>query len=163
MKAATAQQRTRADVVIRYDDVTVLVDATPAAATAMHRQPHRHDRRDRAHAREADHIMGLDDVPRFNAIGTGRWICWADARTHDVESSDLRLRVPPAWPEGQMCFGRMLVKRVITGRVSEIAPPRVGCPIPLLPRRGAILGFRVGFAYCTDVSRIPDESLAVPP
>src|SRR5438270_527060 len=80
-------QRTRPSVVFSYGGTRVLVDTTPelrlqCVATGIDRIEaivftHAH----------ADHIMGLDDVRRFNAIRGGPLDVWADARTHKFLSN----------------------------------------------------------------------------
>src|SRR5689334_3873574 len=75
-------KRTRPSVVISQGETRVLVDTTPelrlqAVANGV----------DFIHAvifthAHADHIMGLDDVRRFNAVKKGPLDVWADERTH---------------------------------------------------------------------------------
>src|ERR1051325_10200864 len=77
-------KRTRPSVVISYGSTRVLVDTTPelrlqAVACGL-------DRIDAivyTHA-HADHIMGLDDVRRFNTIKGGSLDVWADRPTHEA-------------------------------------------------------------------------------
>jgi phosphoribosyl 1,2-cyclic phosphate phosphodiesterase len=149
-------KRSRPSVVIRYDGVTVLVDATPELRLQC--IANRIDMIDAivlTHA-HADHIMGLDDVRRFNAISHKPLDCWADERTHDaIERIFGYAFLPPG--QGPNVFRPMLTKRLITEsfRIGQ----RQWTPIPLFHGQTPILGFRVGrLAYCTDVSRIPDES-----
>ncbi len=149
-------KRTRPSVVIRYDGATVLVDATPDLRTQC--ITNRIDAIDAivfTHA-HADHIMGLDDVRRFNVIAKRPLDVWADARTHESLQRIFGYAfLPPG--EGPNVFRPMLVKRLIEGpfRILE----REWTPIPLMHGDWPVLGFRVGrLAYCTDVSRIPDES-----
>jgi phosphoribosyl 1,2-cyclic phosphate phosphodiesterase len=103
----------------------------------------------------ADHIMGLDEVRRFNVLQRAAIPCFADTAT----AADLRRTFhyifnPPAQLgggipqielfhlQGPFCLGSI-----------EIVP------IPLLHGRRPVLGFRFGaFAYLTDCSQIPDES-----
>src|SRR5689334_13791567 len=75
-------KRTRPSVVISQGETRVLVDTTPelrlqCVANGVDRieavvYTHAH----------ADHIMGLDDVRRFNALRGGPLDVWADAATH---------------------------------------------------------------------------------
>jgi phosphoribosyl 1,2-cyclic phosphate phosphodiesterase len=103
----------------------------------------------------ADHVMGLDDVRRFNEIQRGAIACYADART----CADLRRIFSYAF-ETPMSKGGGIPRITLF----EIAGPFV-CgevevvPIPVLHGQRPILGFRIGtFAYLTDCNRIPDSS-----
>src|SRR5262245_5149360 len=84
-------KRTRASVVISYDSpnapegverTRVLVDTTPELRLqCCWHDVHRIDAVVYTHA-HADHIMGLDDCRRFNAVRGGPLDVWADERTH---------------------------------------------------------------------------------
>ena len=151
-----SDKRTRPSVVIRYAGATVLVDATPELRIQC--IANRIDMIDAVvftHA-HADHIMGLDDTRRFNILSKNSLDVWADARTHESLGRIFGYAfLPPG--EGPKVFRPMLVKRTIDGpfRIGE----REWIPIPLMHGDWPVLGFRIGrLAYCTDVSRIPDES-----
>ena len=103
----------------------------------------------------ADHIMGLDDVRRFNAIQKRPMPCYGDLSTLNDLRRTFFYVFDPATPrggglpqlelfriEGPFCIGRQ-----------EIVP------VPIFHGQRQILGLRIGpFAYLTDCSRIPDES-----
>src|SRR5918993_464806 len=73
-------KRTRPSVVISYGDVRVLVDTTPELRLqAVTNRVDRIDAMVFTHA-HADHIMGLDDVRRFNAIKGGPLDVYVDDR-----------------------------------------------------------------------------------
>lgn len=103
----------------------------------------------------ADHIFGLDDLRRFNAIQSGAIPCYADALT---------------WENLRRTFSYVFdgITRAGGGipqlEAHEIAGPFTACgvavtPVPLLHGPLPILGFRFGsFAYLTDCSAIPDAS-----
>ncbi|MFP5379600.1 MAG: MBL fold metallo-hydrolase [Vicinamibacteria bacterium] len=103
----------------------------------------------------ADHVLGLDEVRRFNVLKGGAIDAWADART----ATDLRRMFsyvfdPPAERGGGIPH---LTLREVTGPFA-IGPLAVQ-PIPLWHGRRPILGFRFGrFAYLTDCNRLPDEA-----
>src|SRR5947199_1054051 len=75
-------KRSRPSVVISYGDTRVLVDTTPELRLqCVANKVDRIDAVVYTHA-HADHVMGLDDVRRFNAIKGGPLDVWADERTH---------------------------------------------------------------------------------
>jgi phosphoribosyl 1,2-cyclic phosphate phosphodiesterase len=103
----------------------------------------------------ADHVLGLDEVRRFNALQRTAIPCFADAHTCD----DLRRMFryifnPPAERGGgipQITLFQIMGPFMV-GRIEVI-------PVPIMHGRRQILGFRIGtFAYLTDCSSIPDES-----
>jgi phosphoribosyl 1,2-cyclic phosphate phosphodiesterase len=150
-------RRSRPSVYVECDDGTrILVDTTPD----LRLQALRHDiRRVDAilftHA-HADHIMGLDEVRRFNVLSGGPLPGYGDAATiadlrrvfgyafdPDLPRGggvpDLRLRVLG----GACCIGRQDV-----------------VPVPVRHGARTIYGFRFGrFAYLTDCSAVPEASL----
>lgn len=156
-------KRTRCSVVIRYGDTQVLVDTTPelrlqAVACGIKRV----DAVVYTHA-HADHIMGLDDVRRFNAVlnnGQGGPLdVWAE---------------PKAFSQILQCFGyafqrpdpaSMLFRPHLVPRDIEVFKPFVingveWLPVPLVHGKVEVMGLRVGnLAYCTDVNHISDESM----
>jgi phosphoribosyl 1,2-cyclic phosphate phosphodiesterase len=103
----------------------------------------------------ADHVMGLDELRRFNAISGRRIPIYADRRT----AGDLRRAFsyafePPSTPGGGV---PELDLTEIDGPFA-IDGVRV-VPVPILHGRAPILGLRIGrFAYLTDCSAIPDGS-----
>jgi len=103
----------------------------------------------------ADHIMGLDDVRRFNVMQGGDIPAYADERTAD----DLRRTFsyifnPPSEKGGGV---PQLALATIAGRFNVGG---VGIqPVPIFHGKRPILGYRLGnFAYLTDCSRLPDEA-----
>jgi phosphoribosyl 1,2-cyclic phosphate phosphodiesterase len=103
----------------------------------------------------ADHVMGLDDLRRFNALQGGAIPAYADPHTASEIARIFKYVFEPPEQTG--------------GGIPQIAltpidgPFVVGgvtvTPVPLLHGRRPILGFRVGrFAYLTDCSAIPDAS-----
>jgi phosphoribosyl 1,2-cyclic phosphate phosphodiesterase len=152
-------KRMRASVVISYDNCHVLVDTTPELRLqCVANDVKMIDAIVYTHA-HADHIMGLDDARRFNALKHGPLDVWADDRT----AASLRQCFGYAFVEphpDQKLFRPHLVHRRIDGPF-EIGG-RTWTPIPLMHGTMPVLGFRVGkLAYCTDVSAIPEPSFAL--
>jgi phosphoribosyl 1,2-cyclic phosphate phosphodiesterase len=149
-------QRLRPSIYVECADGTrILVDTTPdLRMQALRHGLHRLDAILFTHA-HADHIMGLDDVRRFNALSGGPIPGYGDRATiadlHRVFGyafdpglprgggvPDLRLAVLA----GPCCIGRQDV-----------------VPVPVQHGTRTIYGFRFGrFAYLTDCSGLPDAS-----
>ena len=152
-------RRTRPSVLLEADSTlggvrSVLVDtATDLREQALTHRISRVDAILFTHS-HADHILGLDEVRRFNVIQKSAIPCYADERT----LGDLR-----------RTFSYIFNPPTLGGGVPQIALFRIGgpfvlgpleiVPVPLLHGHRPILGFRIGeFAYLTDCSRIPNES-----
>ena len=103
----------------------------------------------------ADHIMGLDEVRRFNVLQRSAMPCFADART----SADLRRTFSYIFsPPSQLGGGIPQIALFEIGGAFTIGGVEV-MPVPLLHGQRPILGFRIGaFAYLTDCNQIPDAS-----
>ncbi|HMD36840.1 MAG TPA: MBL fold metallo-hydrolase [Vicinamibacterales bacterium] len=103
----------------------------------------------------ADHVMGLDDVRRYNQMQKGAIPCYADEATlGNLRTMFSYIFNPPTQ---------------IGGGLPQLSPFRIAgsftlggaeiVPVPLLHGSLPVLGFRVGpFAYLTDCNRIPDGS-----
>jgi phosphoribosyl 1,2-cyclic phosphate phosphodiesterase len=149
-------KRWRASVYVETDDGhALLVDAGPdIRAQALTFNVRRVDAIIFTHG-HADHIMGLDDVRRFNAIQQRPMPCFGDAATLNDLRRTFFYVFDPSTPRGggvpQLELFR-IVGPFCVGR-QEIVP------VPIFHGQRQILGLRVGnFAYLTDCSRIPDES-----
>ena len=135
----------------------MLVDTTPDLRTQA--LAHDLDRVDAilfTHC-HADHVMGLDDVRRFNVLQQAAIPCYGDART----LTELRRTFAYIFEPKDEGGGIPLVAPVppSTGRVSIGGEEIV--PVPVWHGRREILGFRVrNFAYLTDCSGIPDTFVA---
>src|SRR5580658_2028405 len=145
-------KRMRPSAVVSYGGIQVLIDATPELRLQC--IANKIDRVDSVvitHG-HADHIMGLDDLRRFNALLKGPLDVWADETTHKTLTRIFGYAFLAPEPDKKL-FRPQLVKRTIEG------PFEIGGmtwqPIPLFHGDMPVLGFRIGkLAYCTDVSRI---------
>ena len=106
----------------------------------------------------ADHVLGLDEIRRFNFMQGAPIPCYATA---DVWQSIRRTfyYVFDGIPREGGGIPKIDVQE-IAGPFSAAGVQVV--PVPLLHGRMPILGFRFGdFAYLTDCSAIPDQSWAL--
>jgi phosphoribosyl 1,2-cyclic phosphate phosphodiesterase len=148
-------RRTRPSIYIELADGTrVLVDTTPDLR--MQALAFGIDRVDAilfTHC-HADHVMGLDDVRRFNILQNGPIPCYGDGRT---------------MREIRRTFGYIFESTDAGGGIPQIHLYTIGgpfsiarqelVPVPVLHGKRTVLGFRLGgFAYLTDCSGIPDSS-----
>jgi phosphoribosyl 1,2-cyclic phosphate phosphodiesterase len=104
----------------------------------------------------ADHIVGLDDLRRFNSLQQSVLRCYGDASTLRSlrHMFSYAFREMPDYPSSKPHLEAV----EIDGPFDVLGVPIV--PIPLFHGRLPILGFRLGpVGYCTDCSAIPDESL----
>src|SRR3954470_12809738 len=151
-------KRTRTSCVIGYGGTRVLVDTTPELRLqCVANDVHAIDAVVYTHA-HADHVMGLDDVRRFNTVRGGPLDVWADDRTFATLGNCFAYAFREPDPETKL-FPPPLIRRRIDEREPFTIGPMAWTPIPLLHGDLPVLGFRVGrLAYCTDVSHIPDSS-----
>ena len=106
----------------------------------------------------ADHIMGMDEVRRFNAIKGGAIPAYADERT----AADLRRTFAYVFDPPKEKGGGIPQVGLST-IVSRFNVDSVGIePVPIFHGSRPILGFRFGsFAYLTDCSRLADEAWGI--
>ena len=141
-----------------FDGPAILVDT----ATDLRQQALTHDltRVDAllfTHS-HADHVMGLDEVRRFNVLMGTPLPVFADAAT----AAELRRVFAYAFAPAQAKGGGVpqLALTEIDGPF-DVGGVEV-VPVPLLHGAQPILGFRFGrFAYLTDCSSIPEPSFAL--
>jgi phosphoribosyl 1,2-cyclic phosphate phosphodiesterase len=103
----------------------------------------------------ADHVMGLDEVRRFNVLQGGPIACYANGPTWETLKRSFYYVFDGLPRQGGGI--PQLVANDITGPF-DAAGLRV-VPIPLWHGKMPILGFRFGrFAYLTDCNALPDEA-----
>lgn len=152
-------KRTRASIAIRYrDGVSILVDTTPelrlqCLANGIDRcdailMTHHH----------ADHILGMDDVRRFNWMQRRVVPVYGQAETLEA----IRRTFAYAFrPDPRSKSSRPMIELIEMPAELEIGG-HVVVTVPLIHGEMPVLGFRFGrFAYCTDVSFISDESVSL--
>jgi phosphoribosyl 1,2-cyclic phosphate phosphodiesterase len=152
-------RRLRPSIFVEADDGTaVLVDAGPdLRQQALTHRIRRVDAVLFTHG-HADHILGMDDIRRFNMMQRRPMPCYGDART----IADIRQVFSYAFDPATASGGGLpqIVTFTIHGEFSLGRQDVV--PVPLYHGERPILGLRFGaFAYLTDCNRIPDSSWAL--
>ncbi len=139
------------------DALSILVDTSPDLRTqALAFGVRRVDAILFTHS-HADHVLGLDEVRRYNALQGGPIPCYGDELTVG---------------EIRRTFAYIFNPRQLGGGIPQIALFRIGgpfslgrhtfVPVPVLHGTQPVLGYRVGpFAYLTDCSAIPESSFAL--
>ena len=149
-------RRLRPSIFVQTDDgMSVLVDAGPdLREQALRHAIRRVDAVVFTHG-HADHILGMDDIRRFNVLQKRAMPCYGDARTiADIRQAFAYAFNPPTQKGGGL---PQIVTCTIYGAFSIGRQEIV--PVPLFHGDRPILGFRFGaFAYLTDCNRIPDAS-----
>jgi len=135
---------------------SVLVDTTPDfRQQALSHRIRRVDAVLFTHA-HADHILGFDELRRFNTLQGASIPCYANGFCLDILKRtfyyvfDGLPRLGGGIPQVEV--------HEVGGEPFTVCGIRI-VPVPLWHGRMPILGFRFGsFAYLTDCNRIPDES-----
>ena len=151
--------RTRPSVLVSFPRGNLLIDTTPEMRLQLLREKVR-----RVHAiaythHHVDHLFGLDDARVFPKYLGGPVPIYCEAETEEtirrVFSYAFNERAA-ALPAGFL--PKLKFERVVPGVPFEVLGQSV-LPLRLEHGRLGILGFRIGgLAYCTDVSRIPEET-----
>src|SRR5215204_2867895 len=146
--------RLRPSIVVESHGTTILVDAGPDLRMQALRHGIRHVDAILFTHGHADHILGLDDVRRFNATMKGDMPCYGDAVTLEDIRRTFHYVFNPATPKGGGIPALDLIPIDAAIRVGHIGVQ----PVRLWHGQRPILGYRFGaFAYLTDCNRI-DES-----
>lgn len=173
-------QRLRTSACLRFTDPagqprTILIDAGPDL-----RQQALRAGLDRCDAilithNHVDHVWGLDEVRRFNALMGEPIEVWADQHTHASLRRVYQHIFEPHKNAQESFIAHLIARELEPLRPIELFGLRV-TPLPLLHGRLPILGFRfdraadtgatenhsdgnpLPLAYCTDVSGIPPET-----
>ena len=114
----------------------------------------------------SDHVHGLDDLRRFNALTGGTIPLYAEARTHAVLGEMFRYIFEPHRNLNRSFIPQLDRETVEPGRPLDLPGVRV-TPVRVMHGNEPILGFRFdvdgggSLAYCTDCSELPAASMAL--
>jgi phosphoribosyl 1,2-cyclic phosphate phosphodiesterase len=147
--------RLRPSIFIEDGAAAVLVDAGPdLRAQALRANIRRIDAVVFTHG-HADHILGLDELRRYNSLQRRPMPCHGDKATlYDIERMFAYV-FDPQTPKGG---GLPQLELIEIDGPFAVGSLRI-LPVPIFHGQRPILGLRVGaFAYLTDCSRIPDEA-----
>ena len=137
----------------------LLIDTTPEMRIQLLRERIRHVHAIAFTHAHADHLFGLDDARQFPRWIGGPVPVYCEQETEDAIRRVFHYAFRPGtetWPPGFV--PKLEFINALPGVELDVLGQRV-MPIRLEHGRAPILGYRVGgLAYCTDVSRIPDES-----
>lgn len=148
-------KRTRASLLICYNDHTVLVDtSTDLRKQALRLHIRRIDAVLFSHA-HADHVNGIDDLRGFHFLHKEIIPCFASLETLETLQSGFSYIFKEHDCSG---YTPLLAAHVISAPFELFGQTII--PIPLQHGRTFSLGYRIGnFAYLTDCSAIPERSL----
>ena len=152
-------QRTRPSVLMKFPMGNLLIDTSPEMRIQLVRERVRSVHAIAFTHYHVDHLFGLDDARLFpKYLGHPVPIfCEADTEHAIRRIFDYAFHErASAIPAGNL--PRIRFERIEPGVPFEVLGQTV-LPIRLEHGRFSVLGFRVGdLAYCTDVSRIPEQS-----
>lgn len=147
--------RTRASLLMRYNERTVLIDtSTDLREQALRHHLRRIDAVLFTHA-HADHVNGIDDLRGFHFLHKEVIPCFASRTTLETLQCGFSYifnehdgsGYTPLMAANEVCVPFELFGEIII-------------PIPLQHGKTSALGYRIGnFAYLTDCSAIPESSL----
>ncbi len=146
--------RTRASLLVCYNDHTVLVDtSTDLREQALRHAIRRIDAVLFSHA-HADHVNGIDDLRGFHFIHKEIIPCFASRETIETLQSGFSYIFNEHEGSG---YTPLLAAHEINSPFELFGQSII--PIPLQHGLTSSLGYRIGnFAYLTDCSAIPDTS-----
>jgi phosphoribosyl 1,2-cyclic phosphate phosphodiesterase len=153
-------QRTRPSVLMSFPGGNLLVDTTPEMRVQLLRERVRLVHAIAFTHSHADHLFGLDDARLFPRRIGGPVPIYCEPDTEQTIRRVFSYAFRPGSENGPPGFVPQLTFVTIEpGKPFEVLGEQV-VPLRLEHGPSPVLGFRIGsLAYCTDVSRIPDESL----
>ena len=150
-------RRTRTSIHVEFQAASLLVDTAPELRLQCVTHGIRRVDAVLFTHHHADHVMGLDDLRRFNAIMKKPIPCYGAERT----LAALQKMFVYAFGEqpGSPHSRPQLELRPIGSPTFAVHDAEIGV-IPLMHGPMPVLGFRFGpFAYCTDCNAIPADSM----
>ncbi|NOX59890.1 MAG: MBL fold metallo-hydrolase [Planctomycetes bacterium] len=150
-------KRTRPSVLVETAGKTILIDTPPELRLQCVANDVRHlDAVFFTHA-HADHVMGMDDLRRFNWLSKSAIDCYGSKPTLDAISKTFAYIF-----DGDCDYPSY--KPSLNLHPIDDAPVDIGgasiLPIPLMHGPLPVLGYRFGnIAYCTDCNVIPPDSM----
>lgn len=154
--------RTRASVLVRYAGRQYLIDTSPELRQQAIRENLRHlDGVLYTHA-HADHVLGIDDLRRFNAVMQAPLDIYAEPAVLDRLRVMFQYIFEPRKNVNDSFVATLIDHPLEAGEPLDLHGA-TWTAVRLLHGRLEIVGFRVEFggralAYCTDCSAIPPES-----
>ena len=153
----TKNNRTRTSLLIEYQEYRILIDAgIDLRQQALREKINRIDAILFTHT-HADHVFGLDEIRRFNFLGTPTMPVYASADS----IVDIRRIYSYVFNSPKVHGGIPSLELTEIGTESfEICGLRIQ-PVPIRHGKKKILGFRFRkVAYLTDCNGIPEESMS---
>lgn len=152
-------KRTRPSIWVRYGGVRFLVDTSPELRLQCLANGIREVDAVLFTHHHADHVAGLDDLRRFNWMTKKAMPCYGTERTLAGVARMFSYAFEPA--RNSPHSRPQLELRTIDQSPFDVNGVQV-VPVPLMHGPMPVLGFRFGrFAYCTDCSIVPDDSVAL--
>ena len=148
-------KRTRASLLISYNNHSVLIDtSTDLREQALQHNIRRIDAVLFTHA-HADHVNGIDDLRGFHFLHKEIIPCFASRTTLETLQSGFSYIFNEYDGSG---YTPLLTAHEISAPFELFGQAII--PVPLLHGKTTSLGYRLGnFAYLTDCSAIPEQSL----
>lgn len=155
--------RDRASAVVRYDQRNYLIDTSPELRQGAIRHDIRHLEAVLYTHAHADHILGIDDLRRFNAVMHAALNIYGEKIV-----LDRLLQMFDYIFESHRNINQSFVATLVAHVIKPSEPLELGdavwTPVRLMHGRLPIVGYRVDYqdrslAYCTDVSEMPQETM----